>query len=940
MKIPFTKLFLIFGLSVLSIVGGAHNYMIPNFNNEKGDGRVLNSCTLGSTTIVITNVSCYSGNNGSATATPSGGTLPYTYAWTSGGGSNATASGLSAGTYTVNITDNNGCTGSATATISQPIQLNGIGVELVRVTCDGGNNGSAFASMRGGTPPYTYLWSPAGGTADTATGLTAGVYNIQVTDMNGCIHTPSALISEPLHLTALANITSYVSCVGGADGSASVTASFGKPAYTYSWSDANTQTTITATGLSAGMYTVNVTDSCGNTVSASVGVTSPVTVINFAYEKAVQNWTVPAGITQVTITLAGAAGGNSQNGGFMGNGGAGASFTGICNVTPGEKLSLVAGGRGGFGASKSGGGGGGSFVYDSNTLSLLIVGAGGGGGSVVDAYNGGYGGIDILTNVTTNGVGTTAPGGNSGNGGSGGYTNHGGAGGAGWLSNGGNVSGSPDSCKGGNDKANFFMGGAGSSYDNYGGYGGGGGGNFSGGGGGGGYNGGGGGASTNLSIGAGGGGGSYLNGTLVGNVVANNAGNGYVSITYLNLPLSIAISSQTNVLCFGGKGSATADSATGGVPHYTYSWSPNGGTNLTASNLTAGSYTVTATDNHGCTATASVIITQPSALSVSANVTANVLCNGGSNGGISSVVNGGTSPYTYLWSNLQNTPNITGLSAGTYTLNVTDNNGCTGSATVTITQPNALSVNANVTANVACNGGGNASASSVVSGGTLSYTYSWSDANTQTTIAATGLSAGIYTVTVTDACGSSATASATITQPAILAIVKGSVPASSVSNCDGSAWVNVSGGTVVYTYLWNPGGATTDTIKNQCAGSYCCTVTDANGCVDSVCVSINAPTGVNEVNAEGEKVKVFPNPNNGRFTIEVNSEKLKGNNVTEIYNSLGQKVYSSSLIPDSYRDHNSSFIIDLNGQSAGVYLYRITSENGDAISSGKFIIEK
>ncbi len=255
----------------------------------------------------------------------------------------------------------------------------------------------------------------------------------------------------------------------------------------------------------------------------SIKVLFAQTTVNFSQENAVQNWTIPAGITTVTITVTGAAGGGTTG---QGAGGNGASLTGICTVIPGHKLSIAVGSMGGGNVSTWGcGGGGASYVYDSNTVILLIVGAGGGGGSSSLGYNGAAGGTNISTNVTT----TTQYDGNGGTGGNGGnpYSSSDAAGGAGWISNGVNGAFGAD---GGNCRVNLFAGGAGSlpgQNNNNGGYGGGGGGGNDGGGGGGGYNGGGGGGY------GGGGGGSYLNGTVVGTPIANNTGNGNVSIKYL-----------------------------------------------------------------------------------------------------------------------------------------------------------------------------------------------------------------------------------------------------------------------------------------------------------------------------------------------------------------------------------------------------------------------
>jgi len=1035
---------------------------------------------------------CNGGSNGSASSTVSGGTSPYTYLW-SNSQTTTSISSLTAGTYTLTVNDACGSTATASVAITQPTILNVSANTTANVFCNGGNTGSASSTVSGGTSPYTYLWSNSL-TTTSISSLSAGTYTLTVTDNNGCTATASVTITQPNVLGVSANVVSNITCSGGNNGSVSSTVSGGTSPYTYDWLPSG-GTNATASGLSAGTYTVSVTDNNGCTSSASVTLLNPGGVINFSYEPAVQNWTIPAGVTQVTITVAGAAGGDDfdfLSFDYLNNEGKGAVFTGICTVTPGDKLSVVVGAAGADGESGpcnqwGSGGGGGAFVYDSNTLGLLIVGGGGGGAGGASA--GGNGGTNIITNATTNGGGNNAPGGTGGNGGSGGYF---GAGGAGWISNGDSSTIVGYDAYGGMDRANFFAGGVGEqlaayAYDyNPGGYGGGGGGGqVYGGGGGGGYNGGGGGGG-NISVGGGGGGGSYLNGTLVGTPLDSITGNGYVTITYSSSPLTISIASQTNIFCFGGTGSAIANLPSGGVPAYTYSWSPSGGSNLTATGLTAGSYTITVTDNHGCTATAGVAITQPTilnvsanttanvfcnggntgsasssvsggttpytylwsnsltttsisslsagtytltvhdnngctgtasatitqpsaltasigtvtdplcnggsgsiiviagggtlpyhyawtpsggnlatatgltagcytvtvtdangctatatscitqpaALSVSANTTANVLCDGSSTGSVLSVVSGGTTPYTYLWSNGKTTTSINSLSAGTYTLTITDNNGCTGTAAATITQPNVLTVSASIISNVVCNGSSDGSASSTISGGTTPYTYLWTGGETNSSIS--GLSAGIYTLSVTDNNGCAGSTSVTITQPPPLVVSADSINDMGLGPCNGQASVTPSGGTAPYTYLWNPGGETTAFIFNQCEGRYCCTVTDNHGCMDSDCVTIKNITGVGvgTISSGAGQIIVYPNPSNGEFTVSIKNYELGITSSVEVYNMLGEKIYSQFLIP------NSSFLIDLSNKPNGIYFYRILSDVGGVLGEGKLIIQK
>ena len=142
---------------------------------------------------------------------------------------------------------------------------------------------------------------------------------------------------------------------------------------------------------------------------------------------------------------------------------------------------------------------------------------------------------------------------------------------------------------------------------------------------------------------------------------------------------------------------------------------------------------MTVTDANGCTAQASATITQPSAIVLSSTST-NVSCNGGNYGSINLSATAGVAPYTYSWSSSQTTANITNLTAGSYTVTVTDANGCTAQATLTITQPNALTGTLTQQTNVLCNGSSTGSLDITVVGGTASYSYLWNNGATSQAI--------------------------------------------------------------------------------------------------------------------------------------------------------------------------------------------------------------
>lgn len=311
----------------------------------------------------------------------------------------------------------------------------------------------------------------------------------------------------------------------------------------------------------------------------------------------------------------------------------------------------------------------------------------------------------------------------------------------------------------------------------------------------------------------------------------------------LNIPAALsATSSQTNVTCFNVcNGSATANPS-GGTSPYTYSWNsaPVQATQ-TATGLCAGNYTCTITDNVGATTTVTVAITQPaSALSASIPSPVNLMCNGVCTGSATVNASGGTAGYSYSWSPSGGTGSTAGsLCAQSYTVTVTDANGCTTTQSTTITQPASITASATSTPSSCSGNTGTATASA--SGGTGSYSYSWSPSG-GTGATATNLAPGPYVVTVTDANGCTQTASVTVTTT--------SGPSASLQSqtnnlcngdSNGSATVSVSGGSPGYTYSWAPSGGTTATASGLAAGSYTCTITDQAGCVTTQSVQITEP---------------------------------------------------------------------------------------------------
>ncbi len=779
------------GASQTALAGGSYNLTVTD---SKGCTSVKFVSVPGvfNVSLRVGTLQCFGDCDAAIDALTTGGTAPFTFRWNTGATTPAIV-GIPSGTYSVTITDANGCTGSATGTVVNPPQII-ISTSVIAPACGGGASGSATVSATGGRPPFTYKWSN-GQTGVTATGLSVGDYFVTVMDAGGCNRTAKVVVPSNAGFTIGIIKTDATCAATNGSATASVT-SGGRAPFTYKWN--TTATTAAITGIGAGTYTVTVTDANGCVNTAS-------TVVN------------AAGNLSVNVTGMNAACG-------IANGTATATPTGTAPFTY-------------------------KWTTGATTSSISLLGAGTYTVTVMDG-NGctAIGSTTITTSsslaVTVDVRNVTCFGGNDGSatamvmGGSAPYTYR-------W-SNGGTVavqanltagpytvtvsdasgcsstqsitvtqptainiatSVSQTTCGSSNGSASTTVTGGSSPY-------------------------------------------TYLwsNGAITSSISSLAAGsytltltdskgckaNATVTVTSSNgITLSLG---SSNVICNAGNNGSASATVVGSTGTVTYAWS-NGANTATISNLTAGTYTVTAT-NGGCLATKSVTITQPTAIVIGISLT-NPTC-GGNNGSLTASASGGTPQYSYNWSNGATTASISGLASGTYIVTVTDANGCTKMASQAITSPGSPIVTITAVTHVSCLGGNNGAATASVTGGTSPYTYNWGSGRTTATV--TGLTAGTYTVTVTDAVGCNSTQSVTITQPT--AIVITSTVTSATCLPIGSAQANVSGGTSPYTYLWSNGG-TTAKISNLAGGNYTVTVTDAKGCTNFLLTTVPAITSPN-----------------------------------------------------------------------------------------------
>lgn len=786
------------GLSNLCV--GNYAYTIRDFNNCTVNGSVTVSAPLPLTvTTTPTQPTCNGVCNGQATATAVGGNSPYTYSW-SNGQIGATITNLCPGVYTVFVSDNKGCTASTTVTITQPPLLT---ISLASTTSSCGIcTGTASVTPAGGSNPYTYSWSN-GQTSAIATGLCIGNYSVIVTDAKNCTVNTNVTI-DPVVIIQITSSATNALCAGACDGSATANASGGQQPYTFLWFPSGA-TTQTVNGLCAGTDSVRVTDQNGCFSVSSITFNDPpvlnnlvnVTNSDCAGSCNGSAVTIPSGGTPPYTLSWGAAGQttNAVNGLCAGPQTVTVTDNNGCiklsNFTVLEPAPILANevvvqsqcllNNGSITLAASGGTGPYTYSWGAPLSSSST--------SVSNLAAGSYT-VTITDNVLCSKEFTIAVNDAAGPVASTTVTN--------------------TTCPGSCDGA----------------------------------------IAANPPVGIGPF--TYLwtpgnsTGTSISNLCAGpyslriTDANGCKTVlndTVIEPAPILSNSTIVNAPCGGQCNGSISLAPTGGSGSYTFSWS-TGATTSSISNLCVGTYIVKITDSNGCIKFDTLNIAEPAALLLSMNKI-NVTCNGLCNGQITGVVTGGTLPYTYVWSNGPTLPAIALLCPATYSLNVTDANGCVVSASSTITEPAVLDATPTFTPN-SCNASCDGTVDVIVTGGTPPYTYLWSPGNS-TTPAVANLCAGTYSVVVTDNNSCTVLKSVTITEPSLISVATSFTAPTCKGACDGTATATPSGGTAPYTYSWSINALSSQSITNLCAGTYTVFVTDLNGCVTSQTVTITEP---------------------------------------------------------------------------------------------------
>ena len=893
-------------------------------------------------TFVKTDATCAGVDDGEITATPSGGVAgtSYNYNWSNGtnGATASTIDNLPPGTYTLTITDDNMCTYEEEIIVGSATVINAIGAET-DVQCFGADNGSItmMPTVTGtSNGPFSYQWSnniPASNTTATANGLSADFYSVTVSDPAGCIDTTSFTINEPTQIVIDSVVVTPETCLaGGSNGTATVFTQGGTVAgnYTYNWNCCPTATTDMATGIAAGTYTVIVLDDnlCSQAETFTINPPTPPSMVMF------DSVSVSCPNSTNGELTANFTAGNGTNHNFVwSNGGMTQTITGLSpgdytvtisdefgctveettslwapaplSVTPIPTNPLCNGENTGVAAVQvTGSTGPYSYIWSANannsTLQVVpTLAAGTYTVTVSDANNCEQVPIEVVLQdpeAITIVVNDITP-----------------------VSCFGLVSPNCD----GQATALASGGGSGSILYNY---------NWD---------------SGEVEAGV-------VSSTAamlcqgMNTVVVSDANNCSSTFTFevpTPDPLTIDDAIYTPPLCNGDANGSIQVEGDGGQPSYQYLWDDMS-TDATRSGIPAGTYTVTITDDNGCVFDTTLFLTEPEVLvaSIDLDNTNNISCSGNSDGQITATYMGGNaidfSDMSYIWSNGATTSQVTDLPPGTYTVTLSDQNGCTDIATYSINEPPAIIANIPQPEEPLCFGFQTFMTVESASGGNGGpFSFSVDGGPTQAIGTQIPVFAGTHTVTVFDttgACGYEE--EILINQPPEVIVDLG--PDIEIQLGETAQLNAVLGGSVVPidSIIWTP----LDSLS--CVGCLNPVVSPIDGTTYNVQIfNTDGCTGSDDIFVDVDKNRnVFiPNaftPNGDGFNDFF--QVFTGPGVTNVnsiivFDRWGEVVYSAQNIsPTPFPDSSNGWDGKMNGRimNPGVFVYLIEVEFDDRVT--------
>lgn len=836
---------------------------------------INNTSGLGISSSSVSDETC-GNSNGFIQITAAGGTLPYSYSW-SNGATTDDISGLAAGSYTVSITDGNGCTYSESFDVinnSGTLSYSGV---VSNEYCNN-NNGAVNLSVAGASGTVSYVWSN-GATSQDISSLNIGNYSCVITDQTGCSLTTSTFTvsNNPGTLDIYSTTITNENC-GDGQGSIDINLLGGAIPYSYNWS--NGATTEDVSTLSAGNYSCTVTDDNGCTVTTGLltvwnGTGTLDVTTDYVLDELCGNAqgavyvTTSGGTAPYTFNWSDGSTSEDNTNLVAGSYSLHVTDAGGCTFTLNEAVNNTAGtlqidnavvthencgnAAGAINIIISGGTPAYTYAWTSGQTSqdISAMSAGVYGVTITDAngceVNDTYTILNNTGTLTASFIGTAE------------------------LCS--NAAGSIDiTVTGGTAPYTFNWSNSATTED-----------------------------ISGLS------GGTYTCGITDASACEYTLG----PITISNNPGTLAVSATvTNESCAATNGAIDL-TVSGGDGVYTYLWS-NSATSQDISSLAAATYTYTVTDGNGCTISGSeTLVNTSGALGASASVN-DENCNDNA-GAIDLTLTGGTAPFIFAWSNAATSEDILSLNEGTYSCTITDVNGCTFNTgnLVVANSAGTLSLDNISVINENC-GNGIGSIDITISGGTAPYTYLWSTAATTQDILL--LSAGNYSCTVSDASGCTLDLNATVNDdPGNLQIFSQTLTNESCGSNNGSIDITVAGGTPAYSYIWS-NGATTQDISSLNEGNYSVLISDAGGCSFTSDFSI--------LNAGG----------NMTISGSVIGNEVCGNSAGSVDITL-----TDGTAPFLFNWSNGATTEDITGLSAGTYSVTITDINSCS-TAGSFTV--
>ncbi len=892
-----------------SLAGGTYNVVVTDANacTANGSATIINPTNLSATAFPI-DIQCNGDNDGEIDLVVTGGTGGYAFDWDNDGtGDNDDTedlTGLSPGTYNVTAYDANGCAAGTGAGIAEPSAIN-TSVSQTNVSCFGDNDGTINLTVSGGVGSYTFDWD-IDGTGDfddteDLSGLTAGVYTGVLMDGNGCTDGGTITITEPDLLTVSLSSTD-ITCNGLDDGMIDMTITGGTIAYQIDWDNDGTGDNDDAedlNSLAGGTYSVIVTDANSCVANTSATIINPTNLSATAFPIDIQCNGDNDG--EIDLVVTGGTGGYAFD---WDNDGTGDNddtedLTGLSqgtyNVTVYDANGCAAGTGAGIAepsainvnvATQNVS----CFSMNDGEISLTV--SGGAGGYTFDWDTDGTGDFDDtedlsgLTAGVYNGVVMDANG----------------------CTDGGSVTISEPnllvaslvatniSCNGMNDgmidmtitggtiayQIDWDNDGTGDNDD-----------------------------AADL--------GSLSGGTYT--VVVTDANNctAINTATIVNPAVLSITLSPIDLQCNGDADGSIGLSVTGGTSSFTYDWDIDGtGDNDDTedlSGLSGGTYSVVVTDSRGCTTSQSAGVFEPTAIITNVSY-GDITCYGMNDGFIDLSVSGGMGSYTFDWDtdgtgDFNDTEDLTNLGPGVYNGVLMDANGCTDGGSITIIEPDTISLVLNAN-DISCNGANDGSIDLTISGGTSSYTIDWDNDGTGDNDDAEDLSSlsdGTFNLYVEDVNGCFNTASATIVNPDVFSVSMTTQEITCNGTGDGMADVTISGGTLPYSIDWDNDGTgdndDAEDLSGMGGGTFTVAITDANGCNPySNTVTFVDPGVITLTSTTTDAI--CNNVANGTLDLTV----AGGNGGFEF-------IWSNSNITE-----------DLTNVAAGIYLVVVTDTNG------------